>query len=323
MLVCGAWLAGAAMARDLPPLTPLAKDRPYVLRTLYLEDPRLPTLTELQRHELYQRLERLMGQWYGYRVQVREVAQHGLADYFARHEDLFRRNASDIAPIEIDLEAPGAREMVALTIAKDFKTRDLKVIETYLRAGPLTSRTEAVNLATAKFTTQLAAIRGLALPDGTVLADRTRPHLNSYPHWNVMLRNMEEADFVLTNSVVVGADTDMPIYVISRGGVTTGITNNNDYNAYQGVSMVSLYPFLSDAPVFARERGAIPPGELLEVIATMCLHEFGHLFLRSAEIYDHAHCVHVAPARFDYYRWHLAIRRAGPCPLVHGTVPWF
>ena len=84
--------------------------------------------------------------------------------------------------------------------------------------------------------------------------------------------------------------------------------------------LVALFPFLSDAPVFMRERGTIPKDELLDVIATLCLHELGHFFLRYAEHYDHPHCVHVAPTGLNYYTWHQAIRTGGPCTLPHQKV---
>ena len=51
--------------------------------------------------------------------------------------------------------------------------------------------------------------------------------------------------------------------------------------------MVGLFPFLSDAPVFLRERGRIPENELPDVIATLCMHEMGHFFLRYAELDMH------------------------------------
>ena len=99
----------------------------------------------------------------------------------------------------------------------------------------------------------------------------------------------------------------MPIYVTVRGGLTTGLTDNNPRSPYQGATMVGLFPFLSDAPVFLRERGRIPAAELLDVIATFCMHEMGHLFCRYAEYSDHPHCVHVAPLGLDYYNWHRSI----------------
>jgi hypothetical protein len=306
-----------------PPLQDLPKDRAYELRVLYLEDPRLPTLDPAQRGELYTRIRRLVATWLGYRVSLREVGQQALAAYFSSHDTLFAEHAALIRATEIEAPDAGSGARLRTTIARDFRFRPLPLIERYLRAGPLTTQAAAVEIALRQFSAKLTELRAAPLADGTPFFDAAQPRLTSFAHWAVLMEQIREADFVFTNSMIAGADTGMPIYVIARGGLTTGLTDNNDRSPYQAATMVGLFPFLSDAPVFLRERGRIPDDQRLDVIATFCLHELGHFFLRYAEHYDHPRCVHVAPTGLDYYAWHQAVRAAGPCLLPHRKTPRF
>ena len=317
-------LAQATIKQTVPsPLRDLPKDRPYELRVLYVEDHRLPTLSVEQRRELYGKIETLLDRWYGYTVKLREVNRRGLTEHFAAHEAWFARQAARIRAIDIDLTAADGAERLRFAIARDFRPRALTQIERYLKGGPLESKSVAGQLAAQQFTERLAELRAILCLDGQPWFDPAQARLGSYGHWVVLNEEMTEADLVVTNSMILGADSEMSIYVIARGGLTTGTTDNNIHNAYQGTMGVGLLPFLSDAPVFLRERGRIPAVELLDTIATFCMHEMGHFFLRYAEHYDHPHCVHVAPTGLNYYEWHKAIREQGPCTLEHRKVTRF
>jgi hypothetical protein len=323
-LLAGKWSPHAAPPPNaLPPLRDLPRDRPYELRVLYLEDRRLPTLKPGQRTELGAKIERLLDGWYGYRVKLREVGHKDLAGYFSDHDSLFARYAGKIDHYGIDLPGTPGLEKLRATIARDFGERTLPQIERYLSAGPIASKVAAVEIAHQQFVQRLTELREIPLADGRPFFDATQPRLNSYLHWAVLLEEIREADLVFTNSMIAGADAEMPIYVIARGGLTTALTDNNVRSPYQGATMVGLFPFLSDAPVFRRERGLIPEDELLDVIATMCIHEMGHLFLRCDEHYDHPHCIHVAPTGLNYYEWHKSIRTGRPCVLAHGKLNHF
>ena len=193
----------------------------------------------------------------------------------------------------------------------------------YLPGSAFTTTDKAADAATEQFLDRFAEIQRIPLSGGGSFADPAHPLVSSYVHWAVLQYECREADFILTNTMMASADTQMPIYVISRGGITLGNTDNNPYNPYQGTTVVGLFPFLSDAPFFLRQRGALPDDERMEVVATFCMHEFGHLFERCIEYYDHPHCVHVAPPRLDLYQWHREIRQNGPCQLPHQKLPSF
>ncbi|MBI5691992.1 MAG: hypothetical protein HZC55_18070 [Verrucomicrobia bacterium] len=322
VLAAGA-LAHAGADGKLPALRELPKEVPYVLRTVYLEDPRLPTWDFAQRSLLYARLEALLAQWFGYTVKITETGRHDLATYFARHGPVFRRHAEMIAKVRIDIDQPGGMERTRQAISMDFRRRELAQIDGYLRLGGARTHTEAVEAAAAQFERNFAEIRQIRVGDGDTFWSPVRPELNSYPHWCALQYDTTEADFILTNTMIVGPDAEMPIYVISRGGITLGNTNNNPHTAFQGTTVVGLFPFLSDAPYFLRERGRIPEAERMEAVAMLCLHELGHLLVRCAEYYDHPHCVHVAPVRLEVLSWYRALKQRGPCRLPHQKVSSF
>lgn len=310
--------AQSATASKAPePLRVVPADRPHELRVLYLEDERLPTLPAEQVAALRGKVERLLLEWFGYRVTLRDAGRKNLAAYFRAQQAVFERNARTIRAIDIDPAAPNGRTRIRAAIAGAFRVRDLALIEEHLAAGKLESKAQAVTVAETKFIERLTELQSIVLRDGTPFAATSASPLTSFAHWGVLLHESREADVVLTNSMMLGADNGMPLYVIARGGVTTGFCNGNKHNVYQAATMVGLLPFLSDAPVFMRERGRIPDSERLDVIATMVMHELGHFFLRRAECYDHPHCVHVAPRGLAYYTWHQGIRNGGPCRLEH------
>ena len=300
---------------DVAAMQEVPKDRAYELRVLYLEDPRLPTLDSARRRELYGKLEDLLHAWYGYHATLREVGAKDLAGYFAAHADVFRKHRA-IVSLRIDPDREYDCDRLRATIERALAPHSLATIQQKLSPVKIASNGQAVVAAYGHFVARLQEIRSLPLPDGSMFADPKRPELNSYMHWCALMHEMEEADVVFTNSMIVGADAEMGLTVVGRGGIMTGNTNANRHNVFGAAVVVGLFPFLSDAPFWLRERGPIPDDERLDAIATMTMHEFGHMLLRRAHP-QHSNCVHDPSVGLRYYDWHRAIRTAGPCRLEH------
>lgn len=301
---------------ELPPLRELAREKTHELRTLYLEDPRLPTLSADERRELYARIEKLARDWYGFDVRLKDLGSRPLEEFFKKHEPTFLEFKEGIEGMAIDIRSPDSEKRLRETIARDFEGRELSQILRYV-GGRKASKAKLVDRALKRFRARLREMLDAPMADGEPFQRAGEGHANSYPHWTTVQFAETQADFLVTNTMIAGADAGMPIYVIARGGVTTGNTNNNPHNAFQGTTMVGLFPFLSDAPYLLRERGALAAGERLDVAASFCMHELGHLLLRYAEHYDHPNCVHVAPKGLDYLAWHREVRAQGPCRLEH------
>ncbi len=129
----------------------------------------------------------------------------------------------------------------------------------------------------------------------------------SYAHWSVIAYNLKKADFIITNTVIAGADTDMPIYVINRGGVTSAFVENNLYNPYQAAGIFATYQYLSNGSYFSKARGYLPKSLLIKVMAHLFVYELGHFLGRYKEYYNLKRFVHVAPTDLNYRRWYQAI----------------
>jgi hypothetical protein len=293
------------------------------LRVLYVEDERLPSLTLAELEELTAKTEALVLRWFDYRINLQLVGRENLWKFFPAQQPAFTLYANLIQRTDIDRSLPDYAIRIRAVIARDFRHRELSLIRNYFPGDTINSPAEAITVASRRFGERLQELESITVSSGAPLVDRSRSNVYSYTHWCVILKEIRSADIVLTNSIVLGADEEMPIVVIARGGVSTGITDNNDHSPYQAAMMTGMFPFLSDAPVFLRERGSIPPGERLDIIATFLLHEFGHFLLRYDEHYDHPNCVHVAPKGLNYVAWHKAVRQAGPCPLPHRKLTRF
>jgi hypothetical protein len=117
----------------------------------------------------------------------------------------------------------------------------------------------------------------------------------------------DEADVYVTNSVIGGADAYMPMHVVTRGGISLGITQENTHNVYQGTVSVGLYLYLSEHPYFQKIRGTIPAEDLLPTMSIIFVHEFGHLLKRLIDYSDLSHSVHTPAATMSLYEWYLDI----------------
>jgi hypothetical protein len=321
-LAMTASLRGAAPAPGVTrPLLEVPKDKPIVVRVLYLEDPALPTLNSAQLVELNHKIEGLLADWYGYTATLRVIGREDLATYFKQQAALFGRYATMIKAIDIEPTEKNGRERWRATIDAVLRRNRLSEIAGYLEFEHLDSHAQALEMADRLFMQRLGELRSTQDFNGRPYFDPKHRELSSFAHWCVLLKEITKADFVFTNRMVLGADADISsLNIIARGGVTTGIADANLHNPFKAAAMVGVFPFLSDAPIFLRERGQIPASELLDVIATFSMHELGHMLLRQAEHTSHEPCVHFAPRRLNYYQWHQAIRAAGYCREPHAKL---
>lgn len=307
-----------AYSRSLEPLHWISKSESHTLRVLYLDDPRLPGLLDSERQALYRKVEKLLKAWFGFTVAVRETGYQPLKAYFDSAADMFERpkNATFIATQELDMSHPESKEQLEKVVANAVANLGLRTIRRYMDLPEEARKKDAVREAAGFFARRLKQLQNIRVRGGGRFYDKAYARTQSYPHWIALASELKNADFLLTNSAIVGADMTMPIYVIARGGLTTGLVTNNALSPFRAVGMVGLLPFLSDAEVFLRDRGDIPISQRLDVMATFWMHELGHYFLRYAEAYGEAGCVHVAPEGLTYYSWHKAVRaKDGRCTL--------
>lgn len=296
----------------LPALTPVPKDAPVRLRVLYLEDGRLRKLTPAGREALYRRVEALAKRWLGYTVVLTEVGKRDLRIEFAGTTMPFASpdQAACLESARLDLATEAGLEGLRFLVGREYAARGREVFE---RLFPETKGLDphaARETAAAKVRSLNAWLSGLGTEAGPLVRTAEDRRLTSTLHWMVYVRAQTDADFILTNTALVEPDNDMPVYVLARGGLTTGFVDNNVKAPYGAAGMVSLLPFLGGEELFTPGARPSTSEEKVDAAATMWLHELGHFLNRYGELYGETGCVHVASEGLRYFEWHRAIRKA-------------
>ncbi len=305
--------AFADYVERLPPLTLYDPDRQFDLVLEYLEDPALPTLDAARLDALLGRTERYAREYLKIKVRLRLRQKGDVAAFFkARAADFEHPVLSYPAHAwHIDLNAPEADAQIRTAIADAIKDRPEDLLEEYF--GPIPDgRDEYIARIQTGFMAKLRAIHAERDATGKPLYDPARNPARSqqisFAYWDSLLYQEKDVDFYLTNTIMAAPDTGMPLYVISRGGVTSGFVENNEHRPYRGVGLVALYPILSSGDFFRSVRGEYSEEDKLDAAAFIILHELGHLLLRKSENYTLVGSIHRAPVDLDYRAWMRAAK---------------
>jgi len=298
-----------AYIENLPPLEPVDAGAKHTLLVTYVEDDSLPPLPEPRK--LFALTEKLAREYLKLNVQFKLVGREGIGPFFARCEDRFSHPVTSypIAAWHLSFADPELARKVEPAIQRVLRAHDLDLIETTF--GPQGASQEIyISQIAQKFVKKNQSIYSERNREGKEL--RHIPALTrqtAYAYWDALLFQEKEVDFIITNTVLAAPDLTMPLYVINRGGITSGFVENNEYRPYRGAGMLALYPFLSDGPFFVAERGNLTPEEKLEAIAFLWLHELGHLLLRKQENYTLNGSIHRAAIDLNYKAWVESIKK--------------
>ena len=294
--------------RSMPVLKPLERNKTYTLRLLRVYDPELPDLTEEQYASLYQYIEKTAKEYVGYQVRIIPQKKINILKFFNQYSRFFSSRAAqtEILSQYIDFSDENGKKRVRDTIIRAVQHLGSK-IKNYIPTQFASNFERAVNYLYNEFTRKFNEIRKIKIHNKTFFR-KDYAFTQSYVHLSVILRHLQEADFIVTNTMIAGADSDMPIYVILRGGITSGFVDGNFHNApYNAAGMVGLFQFISNAPFFIKERRKIPGDTLLPLIALMFGHEFGHFFARYKEMYVPEAGIHATSTGLDYLNWYKRV----------------
>lgn len=308
-----------AVLRDLP------QDREYTVTVMRVNDPRLPRLTDAQFSDMLSRLRGYIREHLGYRVRFIDKGEKDLLSF--RKEMEFINALPMMKEVRASLLDPAKKEDME-KLKKFIREMVARTEETVLEMqvpgyGRFKTREEAADRLFREYADKIKRINAIRTGDGTPLAHPRYAETLTYPFWDLVLRNIKEADFIFSNTIMADAELDIPIYVVLRYGITTGLVEENRFNSFGGAGIIFTYPFLARDPFFAKERvEGIPPEDMTDVLALYSAHEFGHFFNRYKDYYDHKNCMMVPAHNLNYYRWYLE-RKYGRCPLVHEKLKHF
>ena len=308
--------------RSMPQLQKLARKKIYTLRLLRVYDPELPDLSEEQYASLYEYIEKTAKEYVGYQVKIIPQKKINILEFFNQYSRFFLSRAAqtEILSQYINFSGENGKKRVKDTIVRVVNHLGNK-IKNYIPAEHSSNFEKAVNYLYNEFTRKFNEIRKIKIQNNTFFR-QNYAYTQSYVHWSVILRHLQESDFIVTNTMIAGADSDMPIYVILRGGITSGFVDGNFHNApYNAAGMVGLFQFISNAPFFIKERGKIPGDTLLPLIALMFGHEFGHFFARYKEMYVPEAGIHATSTGLDYLNWYKRVVSMKNRHPIYGIEP--
>ncbi|MES0490290.1 MAG: hypothetical protein ABUK01_09880 [Leptospirales bacterium] len=301
----------------IPELKPLDKTKTYKIRVLRVQDERLPDFSSSEYEELYREIEIGVKKYLGYTIQLEEVGQKEIISFFASFSEAFMQPPFRfwVGNHYLRLNLDKDRERLRETISNEIKHRSPKIVTNYIpveKRSEINTHKKTVDYFYAEFLRKHNEIGSTNTLKPTPLRDGQYEITQQYMYWSALLMNIREADLVITNSIIAGADEGMPVYVINRGGVTSAITENSIYNEFQGTIAMTLFPFISHEDFFQEARGSIPEHRVVYIIAMMAVHEFGHLLGRYREYYDAPGSPHNAPRGLAYYEWYRKIYKNQP-----------
>lgn len=298
-----------AYVENLPPLEPVDLKAKHTLNVLYVEDGAMPDLPEPRK--LFALTEKLAREYLDLKVQFKLSGREPIDRFFERCEERFNHPVTSY-PIQgwhLSFADPDLARQVEPAILRVLRSHDVDLIEATF--GPRgDSEALYISQIARQFVKKNQAIYSERNREGKEL--RHIPALTrqtAFAYWDALLYQEKEADFIVTNTILAAPDRTMPLYVINRGGITSGFVENNEYRPYRGAGMLALYPFLSDGPFFIAERGNYTAEEKLETIAFLWLHELGHLLLRKQENYTLNGSVHRAAIDLNYRGWVKGIKK--------------
>jgi len=297
---------------SMPRLRLLDKSHTYVIRVLRLTDPRLDDLSDQEYQQLYSSIEKFVFKYLGFQIKMIEKGESNLLHFMRANSEFYNlpHYKNYISQHFIDLNDVTGRSRTKGAILEELGYRGMKIIETYIEDPAIRNKKDKDEISEYflnRFNDKYNHITHIVCKDGSILGEGDYLLAQHYTYWTPLLIENKDYDFFLSNSILVGADELMPIYVINRGGITSAVTENNLHNEMQGVIFQTLMPFISNDPFFREHRGEIPAEEKLNVIAMLVTHEFGHLLGRYREYYDLPDSPFNAPKDLRYYEWYKKI----------------
>nr|HPJ37307.1 hypothetical protein [Spirochaetota bacterium] len=288
-------------------------------------DPRLPRLSDSEFNEMLDHLQVYIKEYLGYHARFTRIPDIDILRFkkdmaFIENLDDMKVLKKGLLDIRKDTDRRRLREFIRALISRT----DKKILASYVPdyAAHKDPRRLAEHLYR-QYSEKLRTIQGIRTADGTALNSSGYEETLTYPFWEMALRHLQKADFVFTNTIMADAEIDIPIYVVLRYGITTGMVTGNIHNRFRGAGIMFTLPFLSQDRFFRKERKErIPAAEKTRVIALYSTHEFGHFFNHYKDYYDHRNCIMVPANDLNYYRWYRE-RREGRCTLTHEKLQSF
>jgi hypothetical protein len=305
--------------KKLPELKKLSKTKEYNFNVKYVIDPDLPSLDIKKLKKVFHLCKKITHDLIGYKINFKLIQTIDIYKFFEEKKQDLNREPFSYIPRSwyIDPDSKNAFSESLKAVKKAVSKKDDKLVFSYFgkpndynpKKKPKYDKEKYAKKITKEFFKNLKGIYNEPDLKKRPLYSHKRKYHFSFAHWDVIAWQEKEADIIITNTVIAGPDTGMPMYVITRGGVSSAFIENNEFRPYQGIGVFPLYQFLSDGEFFNEKRGKLSLKEKIEITAYMWLHEFGHLLMRKTENYDLDGSVHKTATDLNYLGWMKNVKK--------------
>lgn len=302
--------------KKLPNLRKLTKEKKYKLRVKYVVDPDLASLAVGELKKLFKKTSTLAKKMLGYRVEFNLVKVIDIYDFFESKKENFTTVPFSYLPkswyIDPFAKDTFARSLKAIKGAVDKKSDDI-LFQYFGKPGDYKNnnydKSDYARKITKIFIQRMKGIFAEKDLSGRDLFSHKRKFHFSFAHWDAIAYQEKDADLIITNTLISGPDTAMPLYVINRGGITSAFVENNEHRPLQAVAIFPMYQFLADGKYFLKIRGKLTYVQKMNISAYMWIHELGHLLMRKEENYTLDGSVHKTAVDLNYLSWMRNVRK--------------
>ena len=310
-----------AAAQDVDTVALPKSHRAFAMRVLYIENPKLGMLTDVDLRKMLKVTQKVMEDHFGTFVVFVRIVRKEITDYFpGLNRKIEKWRKDEIAGVrDGTVDWRRVEKAMGIALARD----DLDAVRTYygdalgpdvaaiLPPGNADAMAKAV---TAAMRSRIDGLRTLRdVHGGLVLNPRASDddrYTNEWTYWDNLSRLNMPFEVVITNQLVASIEYSwQSVHSALRGGITAGSTMSGWRTAYGTLSWLSLYPFVSNAPPIRKLRGgaSYTPEEALTLAGAYLAHELGHQLFHFNHPWGNPACVMTPAPLLDFKKWYRTI----------------
>ncbi len=290
---------------------PLPKpSKPQPMRVVYAHNPRIERASPELLAGVLARTAEMVQAHFGLHLQFSDIDERPIHTLFAgMNADFWSKTKA----LTYDFKnGTGDRKRLVETTAKNLpRNHDALSAQIAFATPHLLSNTvptNALTFAQALIDTQLARYAGwtqLQALDGKPLLDDSPLH--EYLGWiSAPLLAPWPFEVVITNQLLASVEyLENFVHSALRGGVSAGLTMQSLASRHATVSVLSLFPMLSQDPTTRALRGdtAGQSTDAVEAAAAILTHEIGHQLLHLGHPFGQAACIMSPPELLRFSQW--------------------
>ncbi len=309
-------------------------NKPLILKVGYLEDKRVPTVSEKDikgfLEEARDELKTKFGATYiRFDYRGKEDIRRFFKKYLKKNSALYKKYENrrykffsekiDYKPYKDEIKK----------FLKQWKIWDLKKFFPEEIQKKILTYDDVIEPLFKIYLEKLKILENLKTKEGRYLINRRNNYYNSYINWVVAMWYQDKYDIVISNCLIVYDDITKPYpHAVLRYAKVGGSSfESPERKIFGGTSaMVNLFEMLTDIPYFEKpyQKGKITQKEWNGIVGRFILaHEIGHALYLIPDVYNHPKgCLMDSSVQtMDYYQGYLLLKKYPiQCPMCQPYV---